>query len=357
MNKKRVSLATVFLLVQFTYNFTKKFKNKIKYYFPSINHARALNKSIITNYSSYLEYGKYCIDAQKSIITKHGQRYKPITFLSETKKSRRNLIWDKLFFLFASVKNKDKRNLFDGVSVICSHSKKIKIISNKSKQVYTFFPNIDDYNFYKHNHEMLSKFFRTIPILNSFEDQKLIIEKFVETIPCDTIRIFDNFLIDVSDYLSKCKTIKILFEKDDEKKYLNMIQKYSINKDLSEETLEYLKNKKGRIITFTHGDLHKLNVLYTNEGFYYIDFELGANHVFYFDIFYYMYIEAFKFNNDMFLDKYFKGDYDKIIFEIFKKVGEVYNKNKKKVYLLVTLFEEYKRWGLYPKNVINKFLK
>ena len=104
-----------------------------------------------------------------------------------------------------------------------------------------------------------------------------------------------------------------------------------------------------------HGDLYRNNLLFDGKEFYYIDFELLSEHVFYFDVLNYIMCERLMFDNGSMLDNYFCGAYDEYLEKLFFANGCKYDPAMKKVYYFTVLYEYYRE--VFQTDIPDKLLE
>lgn len=86
-----------------------------------------------------------------------------------------------------------------------------------------------------------------------------------------------------------------------------------------------------------HGDLWSGNVIYSNEKYYFIDFDDVDYDWFAYDIFTYIIWDQQVKNDDYMIIEYLKGSYDLCMKELFESVSRVYHPSYKKKYMLFFL--------------------
>ena len=130
------------------------------------------------------------------------------------------------------------------------------------------------------------------------------------------------------------------YSSDEIARKVEEIKKHAMEwKELS-SAIEYIRSEE-YVKRVCHGDLYRNNLLFDGKEFYYIDFELLKDHVFYFDVLNYLMCEYLMFNNGEMLNDYLDGVYDGYLEELFAVNGCKYDPKKKKIYFFTVLFEYY----------------
>ena len=290
-------------------------------------------RSVFDNCKEYLKKGIYVIadnytlknsisNNTVSVFSDYYNEKNPI------KKVFNNLISKRKYVV-------SEKNDYNGELIVVSSSRKqYKIFDFDNKIVITKYKSKKQYFLCKSNYDYAKKIYRTSEIIK-FDNQKLttferyLINNFNDK---NNEIIYEKILFDYINNNTNYDTIKkseITMPKKF-KKYDILCKIY--NNLIAENYIGFTKIK-------SHGDLWSSNIIYSHNNVYYIDFETINYYSFFYDIFFYMYSEAYLKGDYTLLFNYFNGKYDTIFIEYFKKFDSKYNPDKKNIYLLYFIYE------------------
>lgn len=227
--------------------------------------------NILQKLEKFLSKGNYTIDASFSIIYKKNNQEKTNTFDSLTLNS-------KVFnFLSKTISYKVLDNSeFNGDSIIISSSREeFKIFNKNKKLLLNFYKTPKKMGVVLNNRQKFNVYFATPTIIK--QGDCYFIEKIIET--------------------EKIYSIDILFEK-----ILSLYKKYY--------TQAIPKKINNELYYFQHGDLWSSNVLVNSQKIFFVDFEESNFFPYGYDLFFFMFQEAYIKNNHILLNKFFNGEYN-----------------------------------------------
>lgn len=165
--------------------------------------------------------------------------------------------------------------------------------------------------------------------------QNCLFETIIKKEKFDHVAGFKYILKKIVDYQSSTfHNNELLFI--DYNSFVNFLECNSIAYDLRQE---FSSNPiPGRIC---HGDLHSLNVIYSKNVYYLIDFEMAGLYPFFFDALFYIFFEAYRFGDIKLLSLYASGFYDSCFKKLFCANDLSFNPSDKKCYLLLMLYYYY----------------
>lgn len=249
------------------------------------------------------------------------------------------------FFFWVELKsNSNSKKKYDGSLVMLTGKGDIKIFDFYENKVITF---LKEQNEYEDKKDIYFRFKTNFNIpKTSFNDiEKAAIEERIELIPFEELSYkvmdtsFERVLLDYKRYFNNIKD-------KDMKGYriYEMLENLSCikNEDFKDLLYSIVSRESDDIllpIVEVHGDLNYQNILIDKENMYYIDWEFSKPMIFYFDIFNLIFIEAATYSNYYYIDKYIKGDYDLLLYEIFNVFNLNYDINKKMLYLSIYLID------------------
>jgi serine/threonine protein kinase len=264
--------------------------------------------------------------------------------VEQIKRYIRNII-DAFFRLDLQMNTK---NNYQGSLVMITGRGNIKIFDFYNNQVITFLSELKEYEEKKSIYLKFREFFN-IPQACFVDKDSAIIERRIDLISYEKLSnemlsySFEKVLFDYKFYFSSVKdNVFEVYEWSEICNDLYCVEDESFRTMLS-ELITVNKDEIAIPRVEVHGDLNYQNILIDKEDIYYIDWEFSKPLVFFFDIFNLMFIEAATYSNYIYIDKYIKGDYDKILSEIFNVFTLDYDKDKKMLYLCVYLIECMKR--------------
>lgn len=172
-------------------------------------------------------------------------------------------------------------------------------------------------------------------------------EVFIQKIEYDHEKGFDFVISDITKFFLTKKFSCRQYIMDNRE--FDKIETYFNSLDMSNKGLLFLRKLKlfikqeNYIKCLCHGDMHYNNILFDGKKYYYIDFERVGEHFFLYDILSWIYCESYYFGNDLLLNNYLNGKYDRQIREIFNLNKIAYDPRLKGIYMFIMLYE---RFGL-----------
>ena len=184
-----------------------------------------------------------------------------------------------------------------------------------------------------------------MPLFDINHDKCFIVEKMIDKVTFDHEAGFDFIIKDFTRIFKNKNILSYQYvcqEKDIEgiNKFFSCYENNNKALKLSENIKKFI-DKGYYKKCISHGDLYYNNLIFDGEKFYYIDFECVNDHFFVFDILFYIFFESFRWENDLLITNYFNGVYDQQLEDIFKLNAVEYDKELKKTYLFIILFEYY----------------
>ena len=252
-------------------------------------------------------------------------------------------IKDKLIDRFYSQRVIFQPTLFTGDVVLMSRFNNVgKVIDYSKKEMLSY---------YADNKQMQSVVekrlawqnlgYNVLPIKKIDDTNCFFIENYIDKLDFPAEKGFDFVK---NDILLRQKSVENeldrLYSPDEIARKAEEMKKFAgVWEDLY-SAIDYIRSEE-YVKRVCHGDLYRNNLLFDGKEFYYIDFELLNNHVFYFDIVSYFVCEYLMFNNGEMLNDYLDGVYDGYLEELFAVNGCKYDPKKKKIYFFTVLFEYY----------------
>ena len=176
--------------------------------------------------------------------------------------------------------------------------------------------------------------FSVPPILESNLERRYIKEKFLKK---SSFSAEDGFRAIIADYL-KCfawigkNSTQGTITKEQGEKLLSIAGQLGLS-DLGDRALSFMRSADYRF-NLSHGDLFPLNLICSEGKYYYIDFEIVGQRVFFFDWFKYITGSYAKYGAGL-LHAYLNGEYDEAFRELFRLNGVAYHAGDREVYLFV----------------------
>ena len=194
------------------------------------------------------------------------------------------------------------------------------------------------------------EFFTTVPFRKIDYDNLFAIEDYIERKDCPTDKKFNLILQDYIEFSKKqtsAVTEKHLLSEEEKSAIRAHFIKYERPTD-GEMVIDYL-DKNGYVQTLSHGDMSPLNALFDGEKIYYIDFEnLNKRSIFY-DLFQYLdWCKTYK--NELLINDYLEGKFDKEFTEISENYGLKFDKNCRKIYMDIYKTENRFLWTIRSKK-------
>ena len=231
------------------------------------------------------------------------------------------------------VKVKNNHAKFEGDSLLITSSlNNVKIFDKHNKKTLSIYFEEANYKKIMNNMILADKIFKIPKIIEFKDEEKSILEEYIND---DGIteqvfyKIIDFYIFNQWDI----KLIDILPEECDD---LLKKEKYKIYDNLLEKKM-----------ILCHGDLWSSNILCEDSNIFFVDFENIDYYPIYYDLFYFMFSEAYIKNNYKYIENYLKGIYNQKFKLYFEKFEIEYNDNYKLEYL-------YQFLRCYAKNKWNK---
>ena len=311
---------------------------------------------------SFLESGTYRYNEPCTLL--YNVKYKKeASVLLENlfeKKSPNKNYFRKLFALLY------RKHIYEGIShykgfllLMTSSGHEYKVFDLKNKEVLTIFDDAEKCKSVYNNREVWSRYFKTVEFkLN--QDKNTIVEKMLTRVSCDSSNCFSKLLEDYSEYLPEAKHFPVgSYAQND---LLNFCKAIGHESDFK-KLYEYLQSNEF-VSCMAHGDLWYSNVMMTEDGMYYLDFENICPRIFYYDLIFFI-VGDFVFRKDnVLLSAFRKGVYDRDFDSIFKAVGVIYHPDMKTYYIETVFFllylEKWKNTEMESNvklvtNVLNEF--
>ena len=313
----------------------KRIKNNLLVFRRLVN----LPQSVYT----FLEGGTYRYNEPCTLLYNVKYRKETSSLLENLfeKKNPNNNYFRKLFAILYRKQVNEKNSIYKGsVLLMTSSGQEFKVFDFKYKKVLTVFNEGEKCQRVFNNREIWSKCFKTVEF-ELFKNKKAIEEKMITRVPCVSTKLFTLILEDYSKYLPEAKHYPSgAYEKDDLLYFCKSIGRESDFMKLD----EYI-NSEEYVLCMAHGDLWYSNVMMTEEGMYYLDFENICPRIFYYDLIFFIVGDFLFLRNDALLTAYRNGDYDQAFDALFNAVGLKYNPGVKTFYIEIVFFLLYlEKW-------------
>lgn len=238
-------------------------------------------------------------------------------------------IFRKLFaLLYRKHVNKANSHFNGSLLLMTSSGHEYKVFNFKKKEVLTIFDDEEKCKRVYNNREIWSKNFKTVEF-EIYKDKNAIVEKLLTRVPCDSPNCFSQLLGDYGNYLPEAKHFPVgSFEDAD---LLHFCKSIGRESDFN-KLYEYIHSDEF-VSCIVHGDLWYSNVMMTENGMYYLDFENICPRIFYYDLIFFI-VGDFVFRKNAFLLEAFRnGIYDQVFDALFKAVGVEYNPDMQTLYI------------------------
>ena len=246
-----------------------------------------------------------------------------------------------------------KKSFSGQLMVISTSEKEYKFFDFKQKRLLTLYTDGNRFSSILKNRIQWSKFF-AVPTFDYDEEKREISESLLDSDVFNYDKTVDRLVDELSlSHFSIFSNYRVN----------NSFENYAVESFLSEiGRSNYLEDLLGFIssdcfrTTLSHGDLWRSNLLWSNEVLYYLDYEMIGNRVFFYDLFTFIFSEAYFLNNIEALKKYVLGKYDLIFEKLFRHAGVKYCGENRNTYLYVFLYLYYQeRWSrVEHKEVLDK---
>ena len=328
-------------------NKNSKKKREIKTFLQRYNHF--LVKGIYRSNNTFTQWSLNVNTPQENILKEQ---------LHVSKRST------KLYGLFAKIKKAGIRKfysiyitgdktIFPGETILLSRIVgKGKIISFDRKQILSFYPNpfdmlidVQKRSLFPEEHFNLPTLFR-IDIGNSFYIEQYIFKK--NYTPYDAFKYVCQTALSFQTS-GRCKSFNVC----NLKLSFNDLEQI-IGESTCRDVVGFIESNSYKRC-LNHGDLYRNNIIFDGKRFYYIDYELAGNYVFFFDVLYFAMMEFYLFDNSAIVDMYFQGKLDDFFYKIFNAHGVKYIPSSKKAYFFIMCYEYFfiKYNTKIPDSLIN----
>ncbi len=308
------------------------------------------NKLIVNEMSGYLQEGVYRNSSSGDSVYLLGttnlikDTYSSFRKMHPIARKMTGLIY---YLCRHRIKDRNQRSkcFFSGSQIILSSSQKeLKVFDYKRQLVltkYTSFEKFAKYNSYK---ELFAQSFNVAKTIRIEEQGLIIVEQFISHNKFSVEPVFQmlipSLIKHAKNSILSCNDKNALFN-DKANSFAAYFGKST-----------FLENQSVLPIILTHGDLWSSNVIFDGKDIFIIDFERAGNRPFLFDFFTFIFTEYLLNKNQLLLNKYFRGDYDAMLKDLFKAVGKDYSINKKESYLLCFLVEYFSERWKEPANKV-----
>ncbi len=327
-----------------------RIKKKCSHQIQKIDSFLQLRKQIKLNKNWFLSGRYYFLAGSKPILYLHADHAKKFSYGNIN--SLKNNIWR---LLSIKVQSNEKHK---GELIIIDRKDNIKVFDIENNYIYTIMKDLEVYQkLYIANQEM--KDIYNITFVNFNDKHKTITEKYIDFKKREhwTKDELNLAIKEVCENTKKSllrsnpkknknvKTlIKVFCEKNPNKEYVGLVTDLMGDK---------VKNEDFSIIR-SHGDMHFNNLLLENGVFYAIDWDESVDTVFFYD-FFHMIFTDWRWNlNPYFIEKYFSGEYDELLTDVFSYSSQSYDKNKKNLYLSIYVMN---RYLLFENSSVNRLDK
>ena len=307
----------------------------------------SLINSIKDNITPFLQNGTYIFDYRYSILYRktavklvQKESGNHIANFHRAKENKLKKFFEWLFIKSLRFKIDSKTKISKGV--ICNinnRQKQVKIFDCTEKKLITKYLDDKSFAINVRKRKKLSDANFPVPKCIYHKTEKYIIEKYYTRSDCDHIKLFEEMLDNFINNRVGNKTAMLIKTKqaiESEKFFSNFDN--GIYKDLYKKFL----TDKSYVKIISHGDLSYLNIINTEKkGFYLIDYETVDYHIFFFDVFYYLYFELYRFDNKEVAKLLFAGYFDKKLSLFFSNYNQKYDRKLLKMYFYITLTEYY----------------
>lgn len=327
---------------------------------------------IVLQNADLLEPGVYKINESRSVL--YNKKYKKsalkengFVFFEQFKKAQKatkdkaERVSSLLISIFHKEKIKTENQNYLGQCLIFSTLKNdLHIINYRENAIYTRFKNAERMALILKNRKKWENLgFRTVPVLSTDENRLLLKEKFINKIHYDHEKGFDFVLGDVLRRFGEHRgeSFACSVSETDLEKLKSFASRFSSDeaKDGFLRDVDEFLGSGAYKKCLCHGDVYYNNLMYDGERFYYSDFEMMQERFFAFDVLFYIFFEAYRFQDDTLLNNYFGGKYDVELKKIFDLNGAVYSEKFRKIYLWIIMWEYYGIW--VPREFVAKLTK
>lgn len=302
----------------------------------------------------YLDGGIYCLDLKRKIIYRKCKK-KLYLFMrnktlleihSRNKKSSNGLkgFINKFFDRrYKFIIRRDKKLFHGDIALSGTINEDIKIFDYKKRELLTIFKTHERANKIIENRTRFSaQGFKTLHfVIDRIGDTTLLREPLLITKDYDHNSIFQRI---IENYINHQNVLESTFpyknRLDDEYIYCFFDELKRLNIEQESTFLNSLK-KGYYSVQLSHGDFYYFNYIFDGKDYYYIDFEFVDIHIFFYDIFFYIFMEIYRFGNEILWQSVVRGNFNKQLNSLFTANKFLFDKNDIKLYLTYTIFEYY----------------
>lgn len=262
------------------------------------------------------------------------------------------------------------RTEFAGTLIMFTRSEDMKIFDFQRKLVTTILEDKNGYYTIKNSHDKFREYF-SMTILDCNDNKQAYTESFLDFTPYrqwtnmevnnGLKAIFSNYrdyYASVNSDILKTVSATDLFAQFKEKvKNEELI--YRIGKILLDQS--QLEEISWPIVQM-HGDLNFNNILLADGEYYFIDWEDADEHLLFYDLLNWLFVEAAFSDDYRFLQNYLEGIYDPYFVDIFAELNKDFTVTNKYYYLVMYICERIVKFELEVHNQIidviyDKYLK
>jgi len=245
-------------------------------------------------------------------------------------------------------------NLYNGEMIIISSSKNhYKIFDFDNQLLITVYEDKDIYEKVNDNYNYFTNVVKlNTPDIVKNDDKELVtVERYIKFDEENKNRV-DLFEKILKQYILVGKNFEVRYVSNEEKS--DNLLKYNIFKSIYKYVNTQHDNDLNACKIKCHGDLWSSNIIYNENTLYYIDYEMVDYYSFFYDIYFYMFSEAYILNDYTILNNYFDGKYDNLLQQYFLIFNVKYNRELREYYFINFIREySYNKWRNFSKKGIN----
>lgn len=298
-------------------------------------------KRSVRDVSMYIHSGKYVynFNADYAVLNNSTEKIRAKELFSD----KFNIKISKLFYVikkilsFGKIKVNNKemkvKNFSASLILLTYQEKSLKLFDFENNKVLTKYFCDKDYLMTIDNHDFFNSSFKTPRLLDRDSNKLIIIEELINYQQTSEIEDVKKDEL-IKDIFTSYK--KYISNYNNQKNHLNF--NYIENNDIF---IDEFKNKKIPMIK-SLGDLMYKNILYFEESFYYIDFEMSSFTSLLFDFFTFIFYAYTKNNEVRFYSNYINGLYDDDITDLFEMFECKFYREYREEYFKLFLCERVK---------------
>ena len=227
---------------------------------------------------------------------------------------------------------------FSGTQLIISSSQEeYKIFDFKSRLLLTKYTSLEKLIKYNDNKAIFAHSFNVAKTINIDKKESAIVEQLIQHNTIDVTASFKTLVRSINNHLIFVKPTL----NNNQVSYAEMCDFFASRFGNS----NILKDKSGQTCIMSHGDLWSSNVISNGNVIFITDFERAGNRFFLYDFFTFIFTEWLLNNDSTLLHKYFIGEFDSALEQIFHSVDKIYsNTNREKYLLAFLIYYTYERW-------------